>query len=120
MQFGVSSYVSVILARTRRAAAQRRRSRSFAVLLLLLAPCASRVAAAGQACEVKLAGKTSISTIAGFVIVSAQIETTPVSLLLDTGAESELVTPEAASALGLQGDPGHVSIMRGTGGASGW
>ena len=76
--------------------------------------------AAADGCVVRRAAEVPLSMVAGFMIVSARLENTPVSLLLDTGAEAGLVTPDAATALALKGDPGHVSMMEGTGGAGGF
>lgn len=53
----------------------------------------------------------------GFLSVAASIDDVPVSLLLDTGAESGLITEEAARRLGLQADPGRYTRVQGTGGA---
>lgn len=52
----------------------------------------------------------------GFPLVPATVGATPVTLLLDTGAQGMLVTPEAAAALGLPPDPGVTTRMFGTGG----
>ena len=54
--------------------------------------------------------------VEGFPIVAARIGATPVSLLLDTGAQAHLVLPEAARSLRLPVLPGSVPVI-GTGGA---
>ncbi len=53
----------------------------------------------------------------GFPFVPATIGGVPVTLLLDTGAQGMLVTPEAARALALPVDPGVTTRVLGTGGA---
>ena len=52
----------------------------------------------------------------GFVAVPATVEGRPARFLLDTGAQDMLVTPEAASRLGLAADAGHATRVLGTGG----
>jgi predicted aspartyl protease len=52
----------------------------------------------------------------GFPVVAASVGSTPVSFLLDTGAQAHLVLPDAAKALGLRVLPGQVPVI-GTGGA---
>lgn len=54
---------------------------------------------------------------AGFLTVAASVAGQPVSLLLDTGAEAGLVTPEAARRLRLRLDPHRRTRVEGTGGA---
>jgi len=53
----------------------------------------------------------------GFLSVPASIRGVAVSLLLDTGAESGLITEEAAKRLALPADPTRFTRVEGTGGA---
>ena len=55
--------------------------------------------------------------VQGFVSVPATIEDKPVTLLLDTGAESSMVTPVAMALLRLQADAHRHTTIQGTGGA---
>ena len=87
---------------------------------VLVATAATPTFAAANGCVVTRAGEAPLRIVAGFMTVSARLEDVAVSLLLDTGAEAGLVTPEAATALALKGDPGHLSMMEGTGGAGGY
>ncbi len=57
-----------------------------------------------------------VSFAQDFVSVPATVGGRPARFLLDTGAEDMLVTPEAAARLGLAPDPGHSTLMMGTGG----
>ncbi|MBV9735748.1 MAG: clan AA aspartic protease [Acidisphaera sp.] len=52
----------------------------------------------------------------GFVAAPAAIDGTPVTLLVDTGAEGTLVTPDLADALHLPRDNRHLSRLYGPGG----
>jgi predicted aspartyl protease len=54
--------------------------------------------------------------VLGYFVVPAEIDGAAVSLLLDTGADTGLVTPELAAALRLPLDPGRRTLMQGTGG----
>lgn len=53
----------------------------------------------------------------GFAFVPASVGGTPVTFLLDTGAQGMLLTPEAAETLGLAKDPGRSTQLLGTGGS---
>lgn len=89
----------------------------FAVLVAIATPPSF---AAVNGCLVTRAAEVPLRIVAGFMTVSARLEEVPVSLLLDTGAEAGLVTPDAATALALKSDAGHISMMEGTGGVGGY
>ncbi len=84
--------------------------------MLCAAACAFSHTAEG-ACVVQTAAELVLREHAGFLTVGASVNDRPVSLLLDTGAESGLVTPEAAQLLNLPPDPERQTWMEGTGGA---
>jgi predicted aspartyl protease len=88
---------------------------------LLLACVATTVLAttASAACEVETVAEARLRDVAGFLTIQAAIDGAPASLLLDTGAEAGLVTPEAAFRLRLPVDPGRRTQIQGTGGAGG-
>ncbi len=73
--------------------------------------------AASAACDVETVAEAKLRDVAGFLTVQATIDGEPVSLLLDTGAEAGLVTPDAALRLRLPLDPGRLTQVQGTGGA---
>ncbi len=73
--------------------------------------------AASAVCEVETVAETKLRDVVGFLTVQATIGGTPVSLLLDTGAEAGLLTPDAALGLRLPVDPGRQTLVQGTGGA---
>ncbi len=50
----------------------------------------------------------------------AKIDSEPLSLLLDTGADAGLVTPQVAQRLALPVDPGRRTLLQGTGGNGAW
>ncbi len=52
----------------------------------------------------------------GFIAVLAEIDGQPETLLIDTGAESSLVTPAAMARLALPADPRRTSTIQGIGG----
>jgi predicted aspartyl protease len=56
-----------------------------------------------------------LRAVEGFAVLSASIGSTPVTFLLDTGAQAHLVLPEAQAALHLPVLPGTVPVI-GTGG----
>lgn len=72
---------------------------------------------ASAACDVETVAETKLRDVAGFLTVQATIDGVPASLLLDTGAEAGLVTPDAATRLRLPVDPGRRTLVQGTGGA---
>ena len=58
-----------------------------------------------------------VTVTEGFPFVPASIGGTPVTMLLDTGSDGMLVTPEVAAALQLPPDPGRSTRLLGTGGS---
>ncbi|WP_428391937.1 aspartyl protease family protein [Lichenicoccus sp.] len=54
----------------------------------------------------------------GFLSVRASIAGTPVRLMLDTGSNAGLITPNAVQVLGLRIDPGTKVAVQGTGGSA--
>ena len=83
------------------------------VCLALLLPLHPAVAG----CSVRTVASIPLRDSAGFLTVAASVGGRPVSLLLDTGAEAGLVTPEAARLLRLPRDPDRHTRVEGTGGA---
>jgi predicted aspartyl protease len=63
-----------------------------------------------------LPARLPLTDTQGFLTVPASINGVAVSLLLDTGADTGLITPQAARLLHLPADPGRRSRMQGTGG----
>jgi predicted aspartyl protease len=68
------------------------------------------------ACSVRRIATLSIKVQRGFLLVPGSINGTPVSLLVDTGAEGAMVTPEAVARLELPRDEGHRTALVGVGG----
>lgn len=81
-------------------------------------PQPSAAAAPGASgCRVERVAAFPVTLRRGFITVRATIEGTPVSLLLDTGAEAGMVTEEAVRALHLARDPLRHTALRGIGGS---
>ena len=72
--------------------------------------------AARAECRLEPAAIVAFNPVDGFPVIAATVGGTPVSFLLDTGAEGHLVLPEAVAGLGLARLPG-TAPMIGTGGA---
>ncbi len=70
-------------------------------------------------CGVTPLATLPVENTADFVTLAAAIDGRPVSLVMDTGADSELITPEAAERLQLAVDPARVTPILGTGGPAG-
>ncbi len=70
-------------------------------------------------CAVTPLATLPVRTLAHFLTLAAVIDGRPVSLVMDTGADSELVTPDAAERLQLPLDPDQFTDIVGTGGAAG-
>ncbi len=102
-------------ARVRRRAAKAVLA-ALAVFLNVAAPGAAAEPATTTFCGGRTVAEISLRAVVGFVVVSATIGGTPVSLLLDTGAEAALLTPEAVTRLGLSPDPTRRTLVEGTGG----
>ena len=82
------------------------------VLLLLMA----LIAGAHAACTVEERGAVSFAPAANRILVPLTINGINVNVVLDTGAERSLVTPEAVRRLGLVSDEWVATTMRGVGG----
>jgi predicted aspartyl protease len=68
------------------------------------------------ACTFQKRAEAAVYVREGFPFVAATIAGTPISMLLDTGAQGMLLTPEAVTALRLPIDPGRSTRLLGTGG----
>lgn len=90
------------------------RLRSFRIGLIALA--ALLPAASAGACRVELRAEALAALAEGFAVAPARLGGRAVSMVLDTGAEGMLVTPDAADALGLRRDPARRVRVLGTGG----
>lgn len=82
---------------------------------LLLAGCGV-APAAPEACRLAKLAEIPVILDHGFVSVAAAIDGEPVTLLVDTGSESSLVTPAAMARLALPADPRRSSAIQGIGG----
>lgn len=76
--------------------------------------CAS--AQARDACVATPLARLAVRNESGFIVLQATIGAVPVSLLLDTGAETGLILPQAAQRLHLPIDHSRRSVLEGTGG----
>jgi len=72
---------------------------------------------AQAACNLQKRAETRVQVREGFPFVTASIGGTPVSMLLDTGAQGMLLTPGAVAALRLPIDPERGTRLLGTGGS---
>ncbi|MBV9655152.1 MAG: aspartyl protease family protein [Acetobacteraceae bacterium] len=70
-------------------------------------------------CAVTPLASLPIADTAHFLTLSGAIDGQAVSLLMDTGADTALITPEAAGRLNLAADPARVTQIIGTGGPAG-
>ena len=85
-------------------------------LPLLLAACAQAPGAGPQACVVTRVADIPVSNERGFISAPAIIEDKPATLLIDTGAETTMVTPSAITNLRLGPDRRRFSTINGAGG----
>ena len=84
--------------------------------LVVLAACILAAHPATAACELRKVVQVPLRDDAGFLSIPAGIAGWPVRLMVDTGSDAGLITPEAARALGLATDANaHVRLL-GTGG----
>jgi predicted aspartyl protease len=72
----------------------------------------------GPVCTPHKLAEVPVSMTNGFVNVVASIDDKSVSMLIDTGAETSVVTPYAVSALGLETDRSRSTRLMGTGGVN--
>jgi predicted aspartyl protease len=85
--------------------------------VLLLAGCTASPPPAGPpVCDLRKAAEIPVTFERGFISVPAMIENKPVTMLVDTGAESSVVTPSAMLALRLQTDRRRHTTIHGAGG----
>jgi hypothetical protein len=71
---------------------------------------------AAAACVVSERGRVPVELAGGAILVAAEINGRPARLVLDTGAQRSVVTPEAVGRLGLALDEWVATTMRGVGG----
>jgi predicted aspartyl protease len=84
---------------------------------LLLAGCtAASPTPTPQACTVRKAAEIPLGVERGFITAPVTLDGKPAALVIDTGAETSLVTPIAQTLLRLQPDPGRRTMVQGTGG----
>jgi predicted aspartyl protease len=90
---------------------------------LLLASATASCAAGGgttapqsQACTIERTAELPVRFAQRQIFVPASINHTPVQLLVDTGASTSMLTPEAAVTLHLPSDPHRSTTVHGTGG----
>lgn len=74
---------------------------------------------ASAGCAVTPVAVLSAADVAHFVTVPAAVNGRAVTMILDTGADAALVTPDAAEALRLPLDPARLTRIEGTGGSAG-
>ncbi len=87
-------------------------------LLWLLAADPDAVASAGG-CRRERVAAVPLRDDGGFLSIPASSRGRPIRLMLDTGSDAGLITPQAAQALGLARDPGLRIRLQGTGGGGG-
>lgn len=81
----------------------------------LVAP-ASTVLAAEGLCHHERIARVPLHDDQGFLNIPVQINGHPASMIVDTGSEGSLLSPEAAERFDVQLDPSVHTVMRGTGG----
>ena len=88
--------------------------------LCLLSGCATDTEATLPAavCSVQKTAEIPLSVEHGHITAAALIDNKPVTMLVDTGAERTVVTPDAVAALRLQRDPHAMTNVVGTGGTT--
>jgi predicted aspartyl protease len=87
------------------------------LLLCSLAACADpALSRFGAACRVRREADLAITPVRNFLLVPGAVEAQPVLFVVDTGAESTLLTPDAVERYDLPPDPARRSILLGVGG----
>lgn len=97
----------------------KRRALLCSVFFLMTTGRLPLAAAEPSACSASSVAEVKLTDTLGFFSIPARIDGTLVSLLLDTGADTALVTPQAAHWLHLPLDPGQHTLLQGTGGDGG-
>jgi predicted aspartyl protease len=72
--------------------------------------------AAGAGCALEQVARVPLRDDDGFLSIPASIAGQPVRLMIDTGSDAGLITPQAARGLGLVTDPDAHVQLQGTGG----
>ena len=71
----------------------------------------------GAGCQLRLLARVPLRDDGGFLSIPARIDGQPVRLMIDTGSDAGLVTPDAVQGLHLVPDPERRVLLQGTGGA---
>lgn len=91
-----------------------------AVVTTLVAPTvplgAVGARAAEATCQRQLLAHVPLRNDAGFLSSPVLIDGHSASMIIDTGSEGSLISPDGAQAFGLQLDPARNTVMQGTGG----
>jgi predicted aspartyl protease len=69
-----------------------------------------------ETCKIEQTAEVPVRIDRGHILVEATIDYTPVQMLVDTGASTSMLTPEAAQSLGLPTDSYRNTIVHGIGG----
>src|SRR5580658_6959059 len=95
--------------------------RRLAALLLAAAVAAceqgqSTPTAQPETCKIEQTAEVPVRLVQGHILIPADIDYTPVQMVIDTGATTSMVTPEAARSLGLPTDSYRTTTVHGIGG----
>ena len=88
---------------------------TLALAAAVLAGCAGQVTAI-QACRAEHVAELPARLVHNQLVVPVRLDGHPLDLLVDTGSEGSMVTPEAAEQIGLRRDPQRTTTIHGTGG----
>ncbi|GAN77341.1 retroviral-like aspartic protease family protein [Acidisphaera rubrifaciens] len=89
-----------------------------ALLAAALGGCAASASHGGAGrCEVRALAHVQLADERGYLAVPAAIEDKPVTMLIDTGSDTTLVTPSAVRTLGLGRDPHASTTINGNDGS---
>ncbi len=91
----------------------------FLLFLLGLAACAADPTLPGplvRGCTLTRQADLPLHIVRNFLLTPVRLNGTPATLVVDTGAETSTLTPEAAAALHLPQDPRHGSVLLGIAG----
>ncbi len=86
--------------------------------LLVLAGCAGGedLRRFGAACRIDERSALTLTVARNFLLAPVQVDGADLQLVVDTGAEATLLTPETVEDLGLARDPARRSVLMGVGG----